>query len=59
MITKVKPAYNPAEIESKWQKKWEEDGLYYSKIDQSKPKHYAVTMLPYPSVTFILVIGMP
>ena len=43
------PVYKPAEIESKWQKKWEQDGLYNADIDVSKPKYYALTMLPYPS----------
>jgi leucyl-tRNA synthetase len=43
------PIYNPAEIEPKWQTRWESDGLYYSDIDPTKPKHYALTMLPYPS----------
>jgi leucyl-tRNA synthetase len=42
-------AYVPQDIEPKWQRKWEEDGLYRSVIDHSKPKHYALTMLPYPS----------
>jgi leucyl-tRNA synthetase len=42
-------AYTPKEIEPKWQAKWEADGLYHSNIDESKPKHYALTMLPYPS----------
>ncbi|MBM3145612.1 MAG: leucine--tRNA ligase [Chloroflexi bacterium] len=41
--------YNPAEIEPRWQAKWEADGLYHADIDQSRPKHYALTMLPYPS----------
>lgn len=41
--------YNPAEIEPKWQARWESDGLYNSDIDPGKPKHYALTMLPYPS----------
>ncbi|NUM49260.1 MAG: leucine--tRNA ligase, partial [Anaerolineales bacterium] len=41
--------YNPAEIEPKWQTKWEEDGLYHANIDHSRPKFYALTMLPYPS----------
>ena len=41
--------YNPKEIESKWQAKWDVDQLYRSVIDNSKPKHYALTMLPYPS----------
>ena len=41
--------YVPQEIEPKWQKRWEDDRLYRSVIDHSKPKHYALTMLPYPS----------
>ena len=41
--------YNPAEIEPKWQARWVADGLYHSNIDPNKPKHYALTMLPYPS----------
>ena len=43
------PAYIPAEIEPKWQKRWAADGLYHSDIDPAHPKHYALTMLPYPS----------
>jgi leucyl-tRNA synthetase len=42
-------SYNPNVIEPKWQKKWEEDKLYRAVIDNSKPKFYALTMLPYPS----------
>jgi leucyl-tRNA synthetase len=41
--------YNPQAIESKWQQQWEADKLYRSTVDWSKPKHYALTMLPYPS----------
>jgi leucyl-tRNA synthetase len=41
--------YEPAEIELKWQATWEADGLYRSVVDWDKPKHYALTMLPYPS----------
>ncbi|GAB4456783.1 MAG: leucine--tRNA ligase [Anaerolineae bacterium] len=41
--------YNPKEIEPKWQARWEADGLYRSDVDWSRPKHYALTMLPYPS----------
>ncbi|MGV8025170.1 MAG: leucine--tRNA ligase [Anaerolineaceae bacterium] len=43
------PRYIPANIEPKWQKKWEADGLYHSDIDPKKEKYYALTMLPYPS----------
>jgi leucyl-tRNA synthetase len=42
-------SFNPQEMEPRWQKKWEADKLYRSVIDNSKPKHYALTMLPYPS----------
>jgi leucyl-tRNA synthetase len=41
--------YNPQEIEPKWQQKWEADKLYRAEVDWNKPKHYALTMLPYPS----------
>ncbi|MEA3350137.1 MAG: leucine--tRNA ligase [Chloroflexota bacterium] len=41
--------YNPAEIEPKWQAKWDQDGLYQADIDPDKTKYYALTMLPYPS----------
>ncbi len=41
--------YNPQEIEPKWQAKWDETELYKQSIDHSRPKHYAMTMLPYPS----------
>jgi leucyl-tRNA synthetase len=42
-------SYNPQAVEKKWQDKWETDKLYRSVIDPSRPKHYALTMLPYPS----------
>jgi leucyl-tRNA synthetase len=41
--------YKPEVIEPKWQMKWERDGLYQADIDPSRPKYYALTMLPYPS----------
>ena len=43
------PAYAPAAIEPKWQERWERDGLHRARIDRSRPKHYFLTMLPYPS----------
>ncbi len=43
------PLYKPAEIEPKWQARWEADGLYHAVRDTQKPKFYALTMLPYPS----------
>jgi leucyl-tRNA synthetase len=41
--------YQPEIIEPKWQKRWDADGLYNADIDPSRPKYYALTMLPYPS----------
>ncbi len=41
--------YNPQQLEPKWQAKWAETGLYRQVIDHDQPKHYALTMLPYPS----------
>ncbi|HMB54663.1 MAG TPA: leucine--tRNA ligase [Thermoanaerobaculia bacterium] len=43
------PPYDPSEIESRWQRQWEADGLYRSDVDESATKYYALTMLPYPS----------
>jgi leucyl-tRNA synthetase len=42
-------SFNPQAFEPKWQKKWEADKLYRAVIDERRPKHYALTMLPYPS----------
>jgi leucyl-tRNA synthetase len=33
------PVHNHAEIESKWQRRWEADGLYRSQIEPNRPKH--------------------
>ena len=41
--------YDHREIEQRWQNQWETEGLYRSEVDWDRPKHYALTMLPYPS----------
>jgi leucyl-tRNA synthetase len=41
--------YDPKQIEPRWQERWEANGLYRSRVDWNRPKHYALTMLPYPS----------
>ena len=48
-ITAVRKRYDHREVEARWQQAWEESGLYRSEVDWAKPKHYALTMLPYPS----------
>ena len=42
-------SYQHQKIERHWQERWEADGVYRQRVDWSKPKHYALTMLPYPS----------
>jgi leucyl-tRNA synthetase len=49
MADKNTQAYDPTTIEKQWQKRWESEKLYDSNIDPSRPKYYALTMLPYPS----------
>ena len=41
--------YNFREIETYWQKKWQEEKAYEVKNDTSKPKYYVLDMFPYPS----------
>ncbi|MCP4249482.1 MAG: leucine--tRNA ligase, partial [bacterium] len=37
------------DIETKWQARWIEDRFFVSDVDPSRPKHYALTMLPSPA----------
>ena len=41
--------YNPAEIEPKWQKIWEEQQAFAAIDNDPKPKTYVSPMFPYPS----------
>ena len=41
--------YNHAEIERKWQKKWQETKIFEVKEDKKKKKYYVLEMFPYPS----------
>ena len=45
----MKEAYFPQEIEKKWQKIWEDNGVFKTPDDSDKPKYYALSMFPYPS----------
>lgn len=41
--------YSHKDIEKKWQKAWEEKGVYRTSDDLSLPKKYILDMFPYPS----------
>jgi leucyl-tRNA synthetase len=41
--------YTAADIEPKWQKAWDEAGIFTATRDESKPKYYVLEMFPYPS----------
>ncbi len=41
--------YNFNDIEKKWQKYWQENRTFKTKIDDSKQKYYVLDMFPYPS----------
>ena len=41
--------YNAAEAEARWQKIWEERGIFATKNDDVRKKYYVLEMFPYPS----------
>ena len=41
--------YDPAEIDRKWQERWEKDGLHRVDSQDPRPKWYEMVMYPYPS----------
>ncbi|RFC62567.1 leucine--tRNA ligase [Fulvimarina endophytica] len=41
--------YNPRAVEPRWQKQWDEAGLYETKTDAPGEKYYVLEMFPYPS----------
>jgi leucyl-tRNA synthetase len=41
--------YNFLRIEEKWQRYWNQNNIYKTDIDKSKPKYYVLDMFPYPS----------
>jgi leucyl-tRNA synthetase len=49
--TEKQARYNPAEIEPRWQQRWDADAALYAAEghDSGKPKYYCIEMLPYPS----------
>jgi valyl-tRNA synthetase len=51
----MKPLYEPAGVEQRWQRTWEEEGLYSAEPDSGKPTF--VIALPPPNVTGELHMG--
>lgn len=41
--------YEPKNFEKKWQLKWEEDYVFKTEENSTKPKYYILDMFPYPS----------
>ncbi len=41
--------YNAREAEPRWQKVWEERGIFRTRNDDPRPKYYVLEMFPYPS----------
>ena len=42
-------SYDHKAIETRWQKRWETEGVFHAEEDPSRPKFYNVAMYPYPS----------
>ncbi len=43
------PEYHAQAIEEKWQRVWEEEGVYRTSENKDLPKKYVLEMFPYPS----------
>jgi valyl-tRNA synthetase len=43
--------YDAVSIEKRWQERWERDGLYRVRDDDTRPKYYFLTMYPCPPRT--------
>ena len=41
--------YEHRQIEPKWQKAWEENGIFHAEQNSTKPKFYTLIEFPYPS----------
>jgi leucyl-tRNA synthetase len=41
--------YNAREAEARWQKAWDERGIFATRNDDPRPKYYVLEMFPYPS----------
>ncbi len=41
--------YNARDAEPRWQKTWDQDGIFATKNGDPRPKYYVLEMFPYPS----------
>jgi leucyl-tRNA synthetase len=41
--------YNARDAETRWQKVWDERGIFATRNDDPRPKYYVLEMFPYPS----------
>jgi leucyl-tRNA synthetase len=41
--------YNARDAEARWQKIWDERGIFITRNDDPRPKYYVLEMFPYPS----------
>jgi len=41
------------QIAGKWQKRWQEEGIFKTREDPKKKKYYVLEMYPYPSASFL------
>jgi leucyl-tRNA synthetase len=41
--------YNARDAEPRWQRQWDDQAIFVSKNDDSRPKYYVLEMFPYPS----------
>jgi len=55
---KGKQEYNPTGIEAKWQKLWEETGIFSPNLDRAAKPFYNLMMFPYPSAEGLHVGNM-
>ena len=49
MVIEMAEVYNHREVETKWQKIWDDEKAFKTSDDYSKPKYYALVEFPYPS----------
>ena len=49
MVIETAEVYNHREVETKWQKIWDDEKAFKTSDDYSKPKYYALVEFPYPS----------